>query len=162
MKAFNSVDDYEGIPNSRMPVGPLLKGEKVQYWRHEPFGGSEQRMENLLIFVHDVPHMDVCGIFPPHTILNQILAQGGGDGGMGPGASWKPFSIDARQYEKLKRDLETVDLDELARQARYHQYRFHFDPSLDEVKEWHDWVLQVSEKHLDSFQKRLERSGAGY
>jgi len=49
----------------------------------------------------DIPYFDACGVFPPFHIVNQTFASGGGDGGMSPGATWKPLSITEDEHTVL-------------------------------------------------------------
>ena len=61
---------------------PKLK--TVKYVRHEFHGEPEPCTGTLLTFVHDVPYLSACGVFPPIHILNEIFSSGGGTGGMSP------------------------------------------------------------------------------
>src|SRR5690349_5190456 len=85
--------------------------KNIPYKRHAYLGRSrsEVRKGALLTLLYDIPYFGACGIFPPLHILNQILLSGGGDGGMSPSASWKPFSISEAEYATLVDSVAAYD-----------------------------------------------------
>jgi hypothetical protein len=111
------------------------------------------------MFVYDIPYFPPCGIFPPLHILNQVFSEGGGDGGMSPGASWKPFKISAEEYSSLIGELRSTPLTEIKPHARYVWIPVKFDPSFDHIQEWIEWMKAVCRKHRDSWHEELEKAG---
>ncbi|HEX5242754.1 MAG TPA: hypothetical protein VFW23_05775, partial [Tepidisphaeraceae bacterium] len=100
---------------------------RVRYFRHEGMGRGERAssIENsLLTFVYDVPHIGACGVFPPFHLLNQLLLGGGGEAGMSPGTTWKPFSISAQEYQDLAEAVRTIHPEKLRKRARFAHIQF--------------------------------------
>ena len=89
--------------------------QKITYKRHEYLGRSksEVRKGSLLVLFYDIPYFGACGIFPPLHILNQTLSSGGGDGGMSPGASWKPFTVSEEDYARLVEEVRSTPVSEI-------------------------------------------------
>jgi hypothetical protein len=107
----------------------------------------------------DIPYFGACGIFPPLHLLNQYLGFGGGDGGMGPGASWAPFEIGPTDYTVLLPAVLKPDRRRLATLARYHDQEFALDPAFNHHTDYFEWLRAVCEKHRDaSPAKRARRS----
>ncbi|WP_316367589.1 hypothetical protein [Candidatus Thiodiazotropha sp. CDECU1] len=126
----------------------------VEYERHEFHGDPEQRSSELSTFVYDIPYFGACGIFPPYHIINVIFGSGGSQGGMSPGATWKPFQIEIDEYDSLVQTIKTLDPKKLGENARYTWVKFEFDSSFDHIKKWEKWLLSVCDKHRDSFHKK--------
>ena len=122
----------------------------VQYTRHEMLLEDESRTATLDVFVYDVPSLDVCGIFPPLHILNQILCRGGGDGGMSPGASWQPFALSESEYAALLPLVLEPDLNQLKTLARYTRLALKVDPEFDGIQDYFEWMQAVAAKHRDA------------
>ncbi len=137
----------------------------VHYRRHEFHHDPEERRAPLSTFVYDIPYLDGCGIFPPLHILNQILAEGGGDGGMSPGASWEPFTLTPDEYAELWAVLEGQDPHTLGDAARYTLVKFKRDPEFDVIKGRFSWLKACCDKHRDAYlaeqQRQFEARGDG-
>jgi hypothetical protein len=130
----------------------------VKYRRHE-FRHKPTACEgSLLTFVYDVPYFDACGVFPPFHIINQILSSGGGDGGMSPGASWKPFTISTDEYEELAEAVRHTPVSEIRPHARYAWLQMKFDVEFDHLTDRIEWMRAVCEKHRDAWHAELEKS----
>jgi hypothetical protein len=140
------------IVASSSAVGADMK--TVEYVRHEYHGDPERRSAELPVLVYDIPYFGACGIFPPHHILNEFLLTGGGDGGMSPGASWKPFELSREEYDELVQAVKLLDPQSLGERARYTLVKFDFDSSFDHIDKWEHWVEAVCQKHRDSFLRR--------
>jgi hypothetical protein len=123
----------------------------ITYERHEFHGPSETRTAPLEVFVYDVPHLDACGVFPPHHILNQILLSGGGDGGMSPGASWEPFEMSTEEYAALLPRVLKPDLDAVRTLSRFGHAAWKLDPEFDEIEDRLDWLKAVCDKHRGTY-----------
>ena len=119
----------------------------IEYERHEFHGEPEARKAVLSIFVYDIPYFGACGIFPPIQIINQIFESGGSEGGMGPGATWRPFSVSKKEYSDLVSRIQDLDPKTLGDKARYITMKFEFDDEFDEIEEWETWILEVSQKY---------------
>jgi hypothetical protein len=130
-----------------------IKYERTEY-RHEP----EKREAPLATFIYDVPYFGACGIFPPYTVINQYFAQGGFNGGMGPGAKWAPFKISKEEYDQLRQEVETIIPQTLGDQARYTRVKFEFDPSFDQISDLYAWMEAVCKKHRNEFHRKMARS----
>ncbi|TWI77346.1 hypothetical protein LZ24_00151 [Desulfobotulus alkaliphilus] len=135
----------------------------VKYLRHEFHGEPEAREAALPVFVYDIPYLGHLGIFPDFFVLNEIFLSGGGDGGMGPGASWEPFSISEEEYEQLLDALEDLDPATLGEEARYTDEKLSPDISLGTIRDQWEWMQAVGERHgaegkrVKAFRLRLGR-----
>jgi hypothetical protein len=52
--------------------------------------------------------INLYAIAPPLHVVNEILATGKDDAGMGGGAEWKPFQISSEEYEEVILQWATV------------------------------------------------------
>jgi hypothetical protein len=129
----------------------------IEYKRHEFHGDPEERRAELPTFVYDIPYFGACGIFPPLHILNQIFETGGSEGGMSPGATWTPFTIDEKEYRCLVDQITRLDPKTLTDDSRYTCVKFELDASFDYIQDWESWISQVCNKHRDAYHTR--RSG---
>ena len=131
---------------------------EVVYQRHEfTSAEAEACTAPLRTFIYDVPYLGACGIFPPLHILNEIFARGGGDGGMGPGASWEPFEIGAAEYDELVREIAGLNPGSLGEAARYGELAFAFDPAFDHIQTWEEWIVAVCTKHRAAYHEKLDQ-----
>jgi hypothetical protein len=143
-------------------VEPIQSVRQISYQRHEyTWPDPEDRSAPLLTFVYDVPYLDACGVFPPLHILNQILASGGSDGGMSPGATWEPFEVSAGEYDALVQGITTLDPRTLGDAARFKWLRFTFDPSFDQIEVWSEWMTAVCAKHREAYHRRIAEAQSG-
>lgn len=130
----------------------------IDYERHEFHGDPEPRTALLSTFVYDIPYFGACGIFPPVHIANQIFQSGGSQGGMSPGATWRPFRLGRAEYDELVRTIAALDPGALGDDARYTRVAFQFDDSFDDIRDWGAWLKAVCKRHRDAFHAR---QGAG-
>jgi len=128
---------------------------QIHYKRHEFHGEPEERNASLSVFVYDIPYFGACGIFPPLHILNQILKTGGSEGGMSPGATWLPFTLDDRTYQVLVAEVEQLDPGSLGDDARFKFAKFEFDTAFDHVQKWEDWIMDVCDAHREGYHRKL-------
>lgn len=134
-------------------------GERVVKWvRHEFHGDDEGREGPLLYFVYDIPYFSGCGLFPPLQIINQIFGRGGGDGGMGPGASWQPFTIGAEEYQQLAERVRSTPVDDIRPYARYANLAFLFDPRFDYIQDKLEWKTAACSEHREEYHRRSRRT----
>ncbi len=129
----------------------------IDYKRHELHGNPEEKRAKISTFVYDIPYFGACGIFPPLHILNQIFETGGFQGGMSPGTTWAPFTINEKEYGRLIDIITRLDPKTLDDKARYTFIKFDFDPAFDHLEDWEAWITAVCEKHRDAYHAR--RSG---
>jgi len=135
--------------------------DEITYYRHDPHHDPEPVTGNLLRLVYDIPYFGACGVFPPLHIANQWFADGGGDGGMSPGASWKPFTITAETYEVLVAQVASFDPADFEDSAEYFRMKFLFDSAFDLIPDRFEWVKAVCGKHRDGFHERARRQLSG-
>jgi hypothetical protein len=128
--------------------------KQINYQRHEFHSDPEQRNAELPVFVYDIPYFGACGIFPPFHIANEIFLSGGSDGGMSPGATWRPFKLSRTEYDELARAVGILEPHSLGDQARYTQVKFEFDPRFDDIQGWERWLRAVCKKHRESYRRK--------
>jgi hypothetical protein len=128
----------------------------VAYRRHEFHHPPSDHRASLLAFVYDVPTLPACGVLPPFRMLNQILAEGGSDGGMSPGATWEPFQITADEYRALLAAIRDTPVESLRAQARYASVPLSVDPEFDGITDRFEWIMAVCRKHRESWFPRVE------
>ncbi len=130
---------------------------EIEWVQYEPHYDPKKMSGNIITFVYDVPYLAACGIFPPRHILNQVLSEGGGDSGMSPGSSWKPFSLSENEYNELLSEIE--DTDPASLNARFTFVKYKRDPELEKTNKHLDWMRKACEKHREWFfneQKKRE------
>ena len=130
----------------------------IEYYRHEFHGDPEKVTGDMLSFVYDVPYLPACEVFPPLHILNRILIEGGGDGGMSPGASWEPFELTEEEYSELWSEIDKTDVSSLSDKARYAEVKFIRDPEFDNITDRFEWMEKVCEKHRDRYMRESGRA----
>jgi hypothetical protein len=126
----------------------------VLYLRHEFRFDPEPREAPLWAFFYDIPYLAACGIFPPRHLLNFRLGSGGGDGGMGPGASWEPFELSEAEYGEVLPYVLDPERASLALYARYPDQQWQLDPMFDHYTDWSDWLTAVCAKHREAYHAR--------
>lgn len=127
----------------------------ITYKRHEFARGTETRNAPLLVFVYDIPYMDACGIFPPLHILNIVLLEGGDEGGMSPGATWKPFALNEEQYAALVAEIVQIDPSVFGDQVRYAYVQFNFDNTLDHITDRSAWYQAACAKPSEQYLQKV-------
>ena len=120
----------------------------IDYTRHEFHADPERRKAELPLFLLDIPYLFFEGVIPPLSIINEVLGSGGGDAGMSPGTSWKPFALTEAEYAQLIQELQSLDLEEAKLQARFAPPVLIEDPSLHSCKDFLDWMRAVREKYV--------------
>jgi hypothetical protein len=120
----------------------------IEYTRHEFHAGPERRKAELPFFALDVPYLFFEGIIPPLSVLNEVLRTGGGDGGMSPGASWKPFVLQETEYGQLVQALQSLNLQEAKKKARFVPDSLRTDVSLHRSKHLSSWLRAVKAKYV--------------
>jgi len=148
---MTQTDDKLPVPASMGP-SPM---RTVTYVRHEYHGEPEIHTAELAVFVYDIPYVGACGIFPPYPLINGLFESGGAEGGMGPGATWKPFSITLAEYDVLVKTLEALDPKGLKDKVRFGQVKFEFDEELAAETKQETWVEKVCERHRETWHKKI-------
>ena len=129
---------------------PILEDTiSIDYIRYEFQQPPEEVNGELLILVYDIPYFGACGIFPPLHVANQIFSSGGGDGGMSPGASWSPFTIDQQQYDILLNQVSETPIHTLKDKSRFSSVKLTRDDSLDHIQDRFDWLEAVCIKYRE-------------
>ena len=132
--------------------------KKVKYFQHEPHCEPEKVIANLVSFVYDAPYLSAFGVFPPIHILNEILSEGGGDGGMGPGASWDPFKLTESEYDELWEMISKTSLSTISEKSRYKLVKYLRDPEFEDIQDRFEWMEKVGNKHRDRFFKEQSKA----
>jgi hypothetical protein len=167
---------------SHTPIHELeRKLRTVHYVRYGGPRDEPQTFENsLLAFIYDIPDFGACGVFPPLHLLNHFLNQGDSEGGMSPGASWKPFELSLTEFHDLVQAVKTVPVESLRSRARYAHVQFTFDPEFDgppeswparspaerwfatlppDLRAYVAWMNAVCDKHRARWHAELKRAG---
>lgn len=131
--------------------------QDIPYVLHDPHHDPLEARGSLLKLVYDIPYFGACGVFPPFHLANQWFAQGGGDGGMGPGASWEPFTISQETYAQLTMQVEKTDPGTFQDSSEVFRMKFIFDRSFDHIQDRFSWAKVVCDKHREDFFERQEK-----
>ena len=142
----------------RARKNPKVNLRELTWKRHEYRHHPRRHKGSLLWLVFDIPYFDACGIFPPLHIANQVFLSGGSVGGMGPGASWKPFSISQEEYALLVDAVMNTPRSKIAPHARYAMLPREIDNSFDYIKDRMEWFAAVCEKHRAPWHEKLRKS----
>jgi hypothetical protein len=121
----------------------------VKYKRHWSNSSRGVRRKGLLVeFVLDVIYLMDLGIVPPFHILNEVLQDGGHDGGMGPGTSWQPFTISEAEYKELVEALLKLDVVKAKKQHPYiRAEKIIIDETLHDCKTFGEWLRNMTKKY---------------
>ena len=127
--------------------------EEIEYYQHEPHYEPKMVKGGLLTLVYDIPYFGACGVFPPLHVANQTFVSGGGDGGMGPGASWKPFQLSETDYKNLIDLVRNTDPKTLQKISRFFHIKFIEDNSFDSIQDQFEWQDAVCNKHRERYRE---------
>ncbi|MCQ3932668.1 MAG: hypothetical protein DPW16_19640 [Chloroflexi bacterium] len=123
----------------------------VKYKTYWAYAGKGVPCEEVLAeFILDVPYLlsTHAGVIPPLHCLNEFLKTGGHNGGMGPGATWKPFQIDEVEYGELVDVLTKMNFESIREKHPYFRFNAAFvDEDLQDCKSHADWLGRVREKY---------------
>ena len=131
--------------------------DDILYERDEFHHDPEEVVGNLLTFVYDIPYFGACGVFPPIHVINQIFASGSCGGGMGPGATWSPFMVDAKTYAELVAQVRATNPASLGDKSRFNDVQFREDQSFDAIQDLFGWMQAACEKHQDWYRSELKK-----
>lgn len=123
---------------------------EVHYKVHWSYGSrGSKRKAPLAEFILDIPYfMAGNGVIPPLHVLNEVLLQGGDDGGMGPGATWELFSIGESEYHELVEALQNLDVTAIKKKHPYVSFESVIvDEMLHQSSSYGDWLKRVSAKY---------------
>ena len=140
-------ENMDGLPKTSL-------NEPIRHTLHDPHHDPQQVVGDLLRLVYDIPYFAACGVFPPQHLANQWFSHGGGDAGMSPGASWKPFEITRSTYLELRAAVSKFDPADFEDSAEVFRMRFVFDDSFDYVGDRFEWAKLVCDKHRTDFFER--------
>jgi hypothetical protein len=122
----------------------------VNYKTHWSYAGrAVKRQEPLADFVLDVLYlMEDNGVIPPLHVLNEILQDGGSNGGMGPGTSWRGFKIKSEEYNELIQALLSLNIEEAKQKHPYVRFqKVIVDEELNQASTHHEWLSAVIAKY---------------
>ena len=122
----------------------------VNYKRHEFHDPDPwNRNEELHRFLLDVPYLLYFGVVPSREAINEFLKDGGGDGGMSPGASWTPFEINEDEYWEVVERWDQMNIaQELAEgHFRYDPKRFVQDYEIMNIPCHGDYLSRSRKKY---------------
>ena len=86
---------------------------EVTYKTHWSYlGPAIKRKAPLTEFLLDIPYLLDRGVIPPFHVLNEVLSNGGNNGGMGPGTTWRRFTLQETEYGELVMGLLRLDVTE--------------------------------------------------
>jgi hypothetical protein len=134
---------------------------EVSYTLHEYLQPRFRKRASLLTFVYDVPYLDACGIFPPFHILDIILQAGGDTGGMGPGATWRPFRLPQVEYEALVAAILKTPPQEIPNSPRYAWVQLKLDHDFDSILDRFDWMRAACDKHRSQWHEAINQRRLG-
>ena len=98
----------------------------VKYKRHEFHQKHpSNKNEELHRFLLDIPYLLYFGVVPSREAINEVLREGGGDGGMSPGASWQPFELSEDEYWEI---IERWDRMDISKERNDDHFRY--DPKI--------------------------------
>lgn len=165
---FVSLAMGEPLPERKTPETPVDKvgGNKeknsmnkspkmVRYMRYEYGSGDTQCEVPLLIFVYDIPYFTTCDVLPPFHLINEIFMSGKIGGGMSPGATWEPFSINESEFEALRDDIRNTSIENIQSRSRYANVKFTIDNSFDHYKNRQEWSREVCKKYGTQWLRRV-------
>lgn len=125
--------------------------QRIKYNRHEFHQNKPEKREEILpAFLLDIPYLLYYGVIPSRSVINSVLLNGGGDGGMGPGTSWEPFEISEEEYEEVIKEWKKMDI-----KIEFLKGRFRYNPVMfieddDILKHWkHMNYLTASRKKYE-------------
>lgn len=134
------------IKYSRWSFAPKYDGD-----REEPFS----------TFLHDLPHLTACNVFPPLHILNVILLKGKAGGSLSPDFLWEPFEISKQEYQEILPKLLDPDWAVLRKKLWRFRLPMKHDPEFDNIADHYLWRTAVCEKHgaksLEELGKAIEQ-----
>lgn len=143
-----------GCSDNMEKIRFISANDKIDYIRHEPFFDPEPANGNLIQLVYDIPYFSACGVFPPFHVFNQIMSDGGGDGGMSPGASWKPFKLDKENYDILLNTVRETNPKTLAGKSRYYHIKFIEAPEFNHIDDRWIWLEQTCNKYREWYHEQ--------
>lgn len=122
----------------------------VRYKTHWAYTGPAiSRREPLSAFILDIMYlMEMHGVIPPLEVLNEILEKGGNNGGMGPGTTWRSFTITDDEYDELVGALLTADMLRIKQNHPYVRFEsIIVDYELREIKDYRSWLKASFDKY---------------
>lgn len=127
----------------------------VKYTRCD-YGSLDKPCEApLLLFIYDIPYFASCDVLPPLHIMNETFESGGQQGGMGPGATWSPFSITKLEYEDLVTEVKTTSIEKIRAHSRFAHVPFIIDPAFDHIQDRLDWSREICRKYGAQWMRRV-------
>ena len=117
----------------------------VRFKYHRGSGHGSWEYATLRDFLHKLPaffHVLYVGLVPPLHVVNQVLRTGTDAEGMGGIYEWKPFQLDAREYDELVTELLA------APEGKYIR-----DEALDSAPNLAKWIGAVMSAHRERWRR---------
>ena len=128
----------------------------VSYRTYWGLGGGTRKKGFLYELLIDTPYtfrrynfkdLDDRALIPSFEVIKESLEEGGGDGGMSPGATWKPITITKEEYDEIVEVLMQLNTKEAKEKHPYCPGRFILDEDLNQKsktsKDWtRNWQLK--------------------
>lgn len=97
---------------------------------------GEATLVSIADLVRAMPYLMTAGFIPPRRVMNEVLARGGFDLGMGGAGKWRPLELDENDYREV-----VADLVENGAQGRALRLEATPDWVVDEA-EWSLWIAE--------------------
>lgn len=118
-----------------------------------PATGSNEIVEkgNTAQLLINIPYLFTLGVFPPETVLNEILSKGISDAGMSGGARWKPYKIYHDDFELIFGEVKSL--------SKLNNLEYiEPDSWVKSFEDWNVWVMYIKRGIPWEEHKRLNNS----
>jgi hypothetical protein len=120
----------------------------ITYKTHWSAGAGVKRKLPLSEFILDIFLIGADGVLPPFHVLNEFLQEGGNNGGMSPGTTWKPFTITESEYDELVETLLRLNVEDAKRTHPYINFmKIQVDESLHHHPTYYQWQAGIALKY---------------
>ena len=127
----------------------------ISYMRSDYGCGDKPCEASLLFFIYDIPYFTSCDVFPSFHLINEIFKTGTNGGGMSPGVTWEPFYITEKEYENLRKQVQTTAIENIKAHSRYADVPFIIDSSFDHLLDRLEWSREVCKKYGAQWIRRV-------
>ena len=118
-----------------------------------PPTGSNEIIEkgNTAELLINIPYLFALGVFPPETVLNEVLSKGVSDAGMSGGARWKPYKIYHGDFELIFGEVKSL--------SKLNNLEYiEPDSWVKSFEDWNVWVMHIKRGIPWEEHKRLNNS----
>lgn len=122
--------------------------EKIEYTLSDFHSSDNKCTGTLADLMLDALLIPPCGLVPPFRVTAAIFRSGGGNAGMSPGCSWKPFNLKEEDYWKAIGHLESLTPDDLASRYRNPHIRSEIRPdySAPDTDDYTAWLKSLTHR----------------